>query len=114
MAEYRLAKFLEQVGGWSGFEVVNVTLEDELQPDAFGLPATRIVIELAPKVAEPGRCSRCGTEVIEVHDTSVRRIRDLPIMGRDTWLVLPRRRLPCPPSVARPSKPSRGWIGISA
>lgn len=96
MADDRLAEFLEQVGGWSGFEVVNVTLEDELQPDAVGLLAMRIVIELAPKGAEPGRCSRCGTEVMEVHDTSSRRVRDLPIMGRDTWLVLPRRRLTCP------------------
>jgi transposase len=76
--------------------VVNVTLENELQPDAFGLPAMRIVIELEPNASEPSRCSRCGAEVIEVHDTSPRRIRDLPIMGRDTWLVLPRRRLACP------------------
>lgn len=31
-----------------------------------------------------------------MHDTTTRRVRDPPIMGHDTWLVLPRRRLTCP------------------
>lgn len=38
MADDRLAKFLEQVGGWSGFEVVNVTLENELLPTRLAGP----------------------------------------------------------------------------
>lgn len=96
MAIDRLETFLEQVGGWDGFAVVQVTLEDELQPDAFGLPAGRIVIQLQPTTDAPARCSRCGTAVAAVHDASVRRVRDLPIMGRDTWLLFPRRRVECP------------------
>jgi transposase len=96
MAIHRLDVFLEQVGGWEGYEVAQVTLEDELQPDAFGLPAPRIVIELQPKADGVVRCSRCGEPVTEIHDVSSRRVRDLPIMGRDTWLLVPRRRVACP------------------
>lgn len=96
MAIHRLESFLEQVGGWEGFEVVQVTLEDELQPDAFGFPAPRIVITLQPKADTVARCSRCGEPVTEIHDVSSRRVRDLPIMGRDTWLLVPRRRVACP------------------
>ena len=96
MALDRLDVFLEQVGGWEGYEVAQVTLEAELQPDAFGLPAPRIVIELQPKADAVGRCSRCGEAVAEIHDVSSRRVRDLPIMGRDTWLLVPRRRVECP------------------
>jgi len=96
MAGDRLGRFLEQIGGWHGFEVVNVALDDELRPDAFGIPAAGIIIALQPKTGEAPRCSRCGAEVRDVHDVSSRRVRDLPIMGRDTWLVLPRRRVQCP------------------
>lgn len=96
MANDRLGPFLDQLGGWEGFEVASVVLEDEVRPDAFGLPAARIVIELRPVTSVPTRCSRCGAVGIEVHDVSPRRVRDLPIMGRDTWLLVPRRRVECP------------------
>lgn len=96
MASDQLGEFFEQLGGWEGFVVADVTREDELHPDVFGIPTGRIVIALAPKPDAPARCSRCGMDVTGVHDVSPRRVRDLPIMGRDTWLVVPRRRVPCP------------------
>jgi transposase len=34
--------------------------------------------------------------VVEIHDTTTRRIRDLPLGEWDTWLVVPRARLQCP------------------
>jgi transposase len=31
-----------------------------------------------------------------VHDSAERRVRDLPILEAETWLVFPRARLECP------------------
>jgi len=103
MADHEVQTLLNRIGGWDGFEVAGVTMEDELQPDALGLPAKRLVIELRPKDDTPPRCSRCGAVVAEIHDVTPRRIRDLPIAEWDTWLILPRIRLQCPrcgPTVA--------------
>ena len=96
MAEKQMRRFLEEVGGWEGFEVVGATTEDELEPDALGLPARRLVIELRPKADSLKRCSRCGEIVGEVHDVTPRRVRDLPIAEFDTWLIVPRARVQCP------------------
>lgn len=96
MPEEELRRFLAEVGGWDGFDVVGVTTEDELAPDAVGLPARRVVIELRAKAETPKRCSRCGEIVGEIHEVTPRRVRDLPIADRDTWLIVPRARLQCP------------------
>jgi transposase len=71
-------------------------MEDAPEPDALGMPARRLVIELRAKPDVPKRCSRCGEIVVEVHDVTPRRIRDLPLLERDTWLIVPRARLQCP------------------
>lgn len=92
----QLRPFLDSVGGWDGFEVVNVTTEATLEPDALGLPAPRLIIELRAKPDVPRRCSRCGAAVVEVHDVTPRRVRDLPLWEHDTWLIVPRARLGCP------------------
>lgn len=96
MTDEGLRAFLKTIGGWDGFDVVGVTTEDALQPDALGQPAPRLIIELQPNQDTPKRCSRCGALVVEIHDTSPRRVRDLPIGEWDTWLVFPRARLQCP------------------
>jgi transposase len=48
---------------------------------------------------EPGRkgmgCSCCGSCSKAVHDTTLRRVRDLPIPYRDVLLIVARRRLWC-------------------
>src|ERR1041385_1731933 len=91
-----LSDFLDAIGAWEGFEVARVTMEDALEPDALGVPARRLVIELRAKPDLPKRCSRCGEIVVEVHEVTPRRVRDLPLLERDTWLVVPRARLQCP------------------
>lgn len=96
MADDELRTLLERIGGWDGFEVAGVTTEEELQPDVLGVPAKRLVIELRPKADASKRCSRCGALVVEIHDVTPRRVRDLPIGEWDTWVVLPRARLQCP------------------
>jgi transposase len=96
MASDDFLAFVQSVGGWDGFEIAGWTTEDELEPDAFGLPAKRLVIELQPAADAVKRCSRCGSPVEAVHDVTVRRVRDLPLMGHDVWLVFPHARLACP------------------
>ncbi|HWC75306.1 MAG TPA: ISL3 family transposase [Gemmatimonadales bacterium] len=83
-------------GGWEGFEIAHWATEEELEPDAFGLPAKRLIIELRPHPEAVRRCSRCGNAVTVVHDVTPRRVRDLPLMGRDVWLVVPQARVECP------------------
>jgi transposase len=83
-------------GGWEGFEIAHWATEDEVEPDAFGLPSQRLIIELRPRADAVRRCSRCGSPVPAVHDVTPRRVRDLPLMGRDVWLVVPQARVECP------------------
>ena len=79
------------LGGWEGFELVRVT-----RLPATGGAAATIELELRPVPNQAKRCSNCGEVVAVVHDVSERRVRDLPILEADTWLVFPRARLACP------------------
>jgi transposase len=96
MREADLRRALEAVGGWEGFEIASVTVEGEPQPDVFGLPTTRAIIELRPQPGAVKRCSQCGSAVEAVHDATERRVRDLPIFDHDVWLRFPRARVECP------------------
>jgi len=80
------------LGGWEGFELVRVQRE----PASVHQPVPQIVLELRAVPEHPKRCSRCGEIVVEIHDTTERRVRDLPILDAETWLVVPRARLQCP------------------
>jgi transposase len=77
------------LGGWEGFALVEVTR-------AEGPSGPEIILRLEPVPGATRRCSRCGTVVTEVHETTERRIRDLPILEAQTWLIVPRARLACP------------------
>lgn len=91
-----LLAILERVGGWDGFEIAAVHTEESLEPDVLGLPAPRLIIELHPKGDAVKRCSRCGEAVVEIHDSTPRRVRDLPFGEFDVWLIVPRARVQCP------------------
>jgi transposase len=82
----------EILGEWEGYEVEAVRRTNSRKssrPD-------RVRIKLSPREDRPGRCSGCGRRVAAIHDTTVRVVRDLPILGAETDLVVPRRRLTCP------------------
>jgi len=80
------------LSGWDGFELVEV----EEHPVGPGQPVPQIVLRLRAVPGYPKRCSRCGEPVVEIHDVSERRVRDLPVFDWDTWVVFPRARLACP------------------
>jgi transposase len=104
MADAEWARLLENLGGWDGFEVARVAVESGEPEDAveagsrdlLGAPSRRLIIELRAKPDVPKRCSRCGEIVVEVHDVTPRRVRELPLFEHETWLVVPRARLQCP------------------
>lgn len=77
------------LGGFEGFELVDVTRDTSVNPP-------RLLLRLEPKEGLPKRCSRCGEVVMEIHDTVERRVRDLPVAEWETWVVFPRSRVECP------------------
>jgi hypothetical protein len=80
MASDDFLAFVASVGGWDGFEIARWTTEEAFEPDAFGLPAKRLVIELQPAADAVKRCSKCGNPVAAIHDVTGRRVRDLPLL----------------------------------
>jgi len=76
-------------GGWEGYRVVHAR-----SLDAEG--NKRLEIELVPEVQSEQCCAGCGQRAERVHETLLRRVRDLPILDAQTELLVPRRRLLCP------------------
>ena len=84
------------LGGWEGYRVSAVERTAGARPE--------VVIFLSPAGHRAPICDGCGASVYGVHDSVVRRIRDLPILDARTWLDVPRRRVSCPrcgPSLER-------------
>lgn len=82
-------QFIGDVGQWEGYVVQSVAkLEDSGRPE--------IRIELLSSPDSPLVCSGCGLECEEVHDYTERWIRDLPMLGIETRILVWRRRVDCP------------------
>jgi transposase len=83
----------ELLGGWEGYRISDVR---RIGVDAAYSEAHPVIeIELEPCADRVKRCSGCLQEVDQVHDVTVRRIRDLNILDARTILIVPRCRLNC-------------------
>lgn len=80
------------LGGWPGFDIERVTRE--AGGTRTGAPQITIALVAAPD--RPRTCSRCGQATTAVHDVSLRRVRELPILEAETWLLVPLARVSCP------------------
>lgn len=80
------------LGGWVGFTIHEVARE----PGGTASGAPQVTIRLTPLPAARRYCSRCGQPVAAIHDTTERRIRELPILDAETWLLVPLARVACP------------------
>lgn len=91
------------LGGWEGYRVGTVGRFEVGE----GRPRPEVWLELHP---DEGRltCSGCGGEAQAVHETRPRWIRDLPILGADTWLLVWRRRVLC--GRCGPKLEQVGWL----
>ena len=92
-------KILETLGEWNGYRV-GTTGPAPSNP-------SEVWIELRPH-RPSGLCSGCGTPAEGVHETTERWIRDLPVFGKATWLLVTRRRLRC--STCGPKLEALDWL----
>lgn len=79
-------KTLETLGAWKGYK-----LERVLWPQ---MANGTVELHLKP-TAKAMYCQRCGGKCSQVHETAVRRVRDLPLFQYRVVLVVPRRRVWC-------------------
>ena len=84
-------QFKDALGGWEGYEPGTVQRFEADQTR----PRPEVWLELLPR-RDGLVCSGCRQRVSAVHDTSERWVRDLPILGADTWLLVHRVRVACP------------------
>ena len=80
---------IDRFGAWEGYEFESHT-EEERGGSRWS------VLKLRPLLGVKRRCSSCGWVGTAVHDSEVRRVRDLPIFDVSVELELPRLRLECP------------------
>lgn len=94
-------KLLESVGGWKGYRIDRVEWpEGGSRTLAVHLKPTRKLM----------RCARCGGRCRQVHETTIRRVRDLPIFQYRVVLHVPRRRVWCP-ACNGPRLEALEWLG---
>ena len=82
---------IELLGGWEGYRV---ELVRRYESEAEAAAAVRI--ELMRRTDVPMVCSGCGRTCERYHDFEERWVRDLPILGVQTHLLLNRFRVACP------------------
>lgn len=80
------------LGGWPGFEIAEVARE----PGGTRTGAPQVTITLAAVAGIRRHCGRCGRATASLHDVTERRIRELPILDAETWLLVPLARVDCP------------------
>lgn len=80
---------IARLGGWVGYELGCVSEEWRGQQ-------RWCLVRLNPVQGLRRRCSHCGGEASSVHDTELRRVRDLPIFEVPVELLVPRLRVLCP------------------
>lgn len=85
-------QLIELLGCWEGYRVGAV---GRFEAGVKG-PAAQVWIELLPQPDHPMICSSCHQVVGQVHETIERWVRDLPILGAQTHLLVHRRRVLCP------------------
>jgi transposase len=80
---------IEALGGWEGYSIEKMGVDKE-----EGKAQVRIELALLSGIAR--RCSGCGRMVEQIHDVTYRWVRDVAILGAETWLWLGRVRVACP------------------
>lgn len=77
---------LEALGGWEGYRIKRVGWPEG--------PSRTLSLFLEPATSVM-HCEQCGAQCGQVHETTVRRVRDLPLFDYRVVLHVPRRRVWC-------------------
>ena len=94
-------ELLQALGGWEGYELDRVQWPE---------PPSQTVSIYLKAAAGVMNCQQCGTPSRQVHETVVRRVRDLPLFQYRVVLHVPRRRLWCD-RCAGPRLERLSWLG---
>lgn len=94
-------KTIEKLGGWEGYRVERIAWPEG--------DSRAVTIYLKP-CARTMYCEHCGSRCRQVHETTVRRVRDLPLMALQVRLVVPRRRVWCE-QCGGPRLEKLTWLG---
>jgi transposase len=70
---------------WEGFQLSSFT----------ELPDSHCLIRLQPDPSRLPRCQHCGAPCRQIHDTSLRRVRERDLFEYKVWLEVPIRRVCC-------------------
>ena len=76
--------------GWEGYTVKR---GERIDPAEAGQRARVEIVLVRTKATF--RCSGCGQETTEIHEMTIRCIRDLPLFDADTYVWFPRYRVAC-------------------
>lgn len=96
--------FTRVLGGWEGYSIGPC---QRFEAGVKG-PQAEVWIELLPDGTRPLVCSGCGGRTHRVHDVTQRWVRDLPILGAQTHLLVWRRRVAC--ERCGPKLEALGWL----
>jgi transposase len=91
------------LGGWPGFELIAVARTERT---ATAAPQVELSLRAVPGHSK--HCGKCGEPVEEIHDVTLRRVRDLPILEAETWLTFPLARVACPR--CGPTREAVSWL----
>ncbi len=80
---------IEALGGWEGYGIEDMEVRQEQGK-------THVWITLTPLSGIARHCGGCGRRVEAIHDVTYRWVRDVSILGAETWLWLGRVRVACP------------------
>ena len=80
---------ISELGGWEGYDVESCVIEVQ-----GGV--SWCIVHLAIQPDRPRCCSGCTRPCRAIHDTELRRVRDLPVFEHRTVIVFPRVRVACP------------------
>lgn len=80
---------ISRLGGWEGYDVESCTTEIQ-----GGV--SWCIVKLAVRLDGRRWCSGCLRPCRAIHDTELRRVRDLPVFEHRTIIEFPRLRLACP------------------
>jgi len=94
-------KTIAKLGGWEGYRVERIAWPED--------GSRTVTICLKPS-ARTMYCEHCGSRCWQIHETTVRRVRDLPLMALQVRLVVPRRRVWCE-QCGSPRLEKLSWLG---
>ena len=99
-AENTLQKQINQLIPYTSIHLTHVYNNDE----------GKIIVEAEPSLQDPPRCIECGSEGERIAGNVERKVRDLPVYGREVIIEITIKRIDCP-ECERVTMQDLGFVG---